>query len=205
MFRIKTAYCFDLDGTLTKNEILPLISQKLGIYDEIEALTKATIQGVIPFESSFKLRCRLLKDAKDKDIIKALDKVKLYLEIIDFIKEKPEDCYIITGNLNVWVEKLIDRIGCNYYSSRGLLNEEGKLQDIEKILDKSEAINDLRESKKYERIIAVGDGMGDVSMFQKADVSIAFGQTHDPVKSLIEVSDYIVFEEKSLCYLLKTL
>ena len=39
----KTAYCFDLDGTVTQEEILPEIANVLGIKEEIYALTKATM------------------------------------------------------------------------------------------------------------------------------------------------------------------
>ena len=54
-----TAFCFDLDGVVTSQELLPLIAEELGYYEEIKALTDATIKGIIPFESSFRLRCRI--------------------------------------------------------------------------------------------------------------------------------------------------
>lgn len=60
---MRTAYCFDLDGTLTRQELLPLIASSVGLEDEIEVLTQATIDGFLPFDKSFKLRVRLLRDA----------------------------------------------------------------------------------------------------------------------------------------------
>ena len=41
-----TAYCFDLDGTLTQQELLPLIASSVGLEDEISVLTEATINAV---------------------------------------------------------------------------------------------------------------------------------------------------------------
>ena len=43
-----TAYCFDLDGTLTRQELLPLIASSVGLEDEISVLTQATIDGLLP-------------------------------------------------------------------------------------------------------------------------------------------------------------
>lgn len=57
---MKTAFCFDLDGTLTKTEILPCIASDLGVSDEIATLTRATMEGHIEFEPSFRLRCLIL-------------------------------------------------------------------------------------------------------------------------------------------------
>ena len=54
-------------------------------------------------------------------------------------------------------------------------------------------------------IISVGDGMGDVLMFQESDLSIAYGGVHEPIETLRKVSNYIVYEENSLCRLLNTL
>ena len=46
---MSSAFCFDLDGTITKDEILPILSREIGLFEEISALTDATINGVIPF------------------------------------------------------------------------------------------------------------------------------------------------------------
>ena len=54
-------------------------------------------------------------------------------------------------------------------------------------------------------IISVGDGMGDVLMFEESDISIAFGGVHEPIESLMKVSNYLVYDEDSLCRLLNTL
>lgn len=200
---MKKAFCFDLDGTLTKDEILPLIAQETDIKEEIETLTKATIEGVINFESSLKLRFKLLSSFELSTIHESIKNVRFYEETLRFIKENKENCFIITGNLDKWIEPLLEEIGCEYYSSQVSINEQGKIIGLKKILNKGEAINELR--KEYDKIIAIGDGMGDVNMFEQADIGIAYGQTHNPVKSLLEVSDFVVFEEQSLCRLLNTL
>lgn len=198
-----TAYCFDLDGTITKEEILPLISKEIGLYEEISALTEATIKGIIPFEKSFLLRCRLLMDIPVSKVRKIVTETFLHNEIVDFIQKNKENCFVITGNLDIWISQLVEeRLGCSVYSSRAEEHDD-TLSKVVRILHKEQAISQIKE--KYNRIVAIGDGMGDVSMFQSADIGIAFGGVHAPIESLLEVSNYVVYEEKALCRLLNTL
>ncbi|XRD25655.1 HAD family phosphatase [Lysinibacillus fusiformis] len=199
---MKKAYCFDLDGTITRQEILPGISRKSDLYDEISALTEATIKGIIPFETSFLLRCRLLKDVPISEVQKVVRNIEMHEQIVNFIKERKEQCFIVTGNLDVWIKTLIEEIGCGFYSSIADFQNDS-LNGVRSIINKQDAIKEIK--KNFDVVIAVGDGMGDVSMFEESDVGIAFGSVHNPIQSLIEVSDYIVFEEKSLCRLLNTL
>lgn len=200
---MRTAYCFDLDGTLTKDEILPLIANNTDVFEEIQTLTSATINGVINFESSLKLRCKLLSDVKLDYVHKIIENVRLYESILDFISKHKENCFVLTGNLDKWIEPLLEKIGCQYYCSKITINKFGRLQKIDYILNKGEAVGAIRN--EFDRVIAIGDGMGDVEMFEKADIGIAFGETHSPVRSLIEVSDFIIYEEKALCRLLNML
>ena len=72
---MKLAFCFDLDGTLTREEILPQIAKHVGLYEEIDLLTKITMDGLITFDKSFKLRTKLLSTipiSKVKKTIQAL-------------------------------------------------------------------------------------------------------------------------------------
>ncbi|MFC1659288.1 HAD-IB family phosphatase [Pseudomonadota bacterium] len=119
---MRTAFCFDLDGTVTKEEILPILSKEIGLYQEIEALTEATLKGVIPFETSFKLRCRILSEIPINRVQEIISKVVLNDKIVEFIKKNKNNCYIITGNLDIWINKLADKIGSAIYSSKASLS-----------------------------------------------------------------------------------
>lgn len=200
---MRTAFCFDLDGTLTRQEILPLIARDIDLYQEFEALTLATINGIIPFANSFKLRCRILAEVPISRVKAIVAKVKLYDEIIRFVSKNNTCCFIATGNLDVWIEDIIHQIGCPAYSSTAKYTGD-KLEGIEKILDKAEAVDNIR-TKGFDRIVAIGDGMGDVSMFQQADISIAYGATHNPNQTLLELSNFVTFNESALCRTLSTL
>ena len=195
-------YCFDLDGTVTSQELLPLMAAELDLYEEISALTQATINGLIPFERSFKLRCKLLSDVPIEKVQDVANKVKLNETIVKFIRENKDNCCIITGNIYEWIEPIVEKLGCKIYCSKGKFND-GKLNGLEKIINKGEIVKSLKQN--YQSVVAIGDGMGDVLMFQESDLSIAFGGVHEPIETLMKVSDYLVYDEDSLCRLLNTL
>lgn len=200
---MKTAFCFDLDGTLTKQEILPEIARELGLFEEIELLTSITMQGLITFDKSFKLRVKLLSTipvSMVKDVIRG---IRIDSELQKFIQSRPSDCYIVTGNLDVWISDFIKtHFGCAYFSSSAQIDGD-TLIGVTHILDKGQAVHSLKS--KYDRIVAVGDGMNDCPMFEQSDISVAYGGVHEPVQSLIKMSDYVCYDSGTLSGLLMNL
>ncbi len=199
---MKTAICFDLDGTITKQEILPLIAREIDLEEEISVLTEATIKGHIPFQKSFKLRCRLLDSVPVSKVRQIVNNTALNTDIVDFINENKDNCFVVSGNLDVWIEPLLKKIGCKFFVSEALVKDD-KLISISKILDKSTAIYELR--KDFDRIIVIGEGMNDASMFELSDVGIAYGGVHFPNSTVIQMSHFVIFDGVALCKLLKTL
>jgi phosphoserine phosphatase len=200
---MSTAYCFDLDGTLTRQELLPLIASSVGLHDEISVLTEATINGLLPFDKSFKLRVRLLRDANIEWIHAALaEQVEFEPSILQFIAEHAQQCFVVTGNLDVWVKPILDRLGIQSFTSVAAMHE-GRLEGVEYILHKGDAVSSLRD--RFDKIVAVGEGMNDVPMFEAADWRIAYGGTHSPNKLLVKLSDFVINDGSSLCRLLNML
>lgn len=198
----KTAFLFDLDGTITRAELLPIIARHAELEEEIAALTEATIAGVIPFQKSFRLRVALLRHIPVEVISHAVLQVPLYEQIVDFIQTNASNSFIVTGNLDVWVNSLLQSIGCAKFTSQASILPQGGIQ-LDHILDKAAAVATIR--RDFDRIVSVGDGMGDVPMFEASDIRVAFGATHDPIDSLLEHTDYICFRQESLCRLLTQL
>ena len=199
---METAFCLDLDGTITLEEILPRLAYEVDLYDEIRVLTEATLKGVITFQRSFKLRCRLLSSIPISRVREIVGSVALDADIESFIRENKRRCFVVTGNLDVWVEPLIRRLGCESYTSRAQVDGD-RLIAVASVLDKADAVHAVR--KHFDRVIAAGDGMNDASMFEAADIGVAFGGLHEPVPALIDVSRFVVTDGRALCRLLNTL
>ena len=199
----RTAVCFDLDGTVTRQEILPLISKSMGIFEEVNLLTQITLKGLIPFQNSFKLRVKLLSSIPISEVKSIVNKTLLDQQIQSFIQEHKDNCFIVTGNLDVWIDDLIkEKLGCSAFSSTAEF-EGDRLIGLSNILDKKDAVNSLRS--QYDHIVAVGDSMNDCSMFEVADTKIAFGGVHNPVESLIKLADYVVYDANALIGLLNNI
>jgi phosphoserine phosphatase len=198
----KTAYCFDLDGTVTTTEILPCIASELGISEEMAVLTRSTMDGHIPFESSFRLRCLLLGQVDLERVRAIVAQVPLNKEIVDFIKNRPDDCYIVTGNLDIWTTSLIENLACAAFTSSGQF-QNGLLR-VANIVNKAEAVSELYK-RGYQRVIAVGDGANDAGMLEAASLGIAYGGVHAPAPLTVAAADAVIYEASTLCRLLETL
>lgn len=196
--KLSTCFIFDLDGTVTNQEILPLIAGALGLEKEMRLLTDLTINGIIPFEESFRLRYACLRYAPLDKIRAIIASVELNPDIENFIKNNRDNCAIVTGNLDIWIEPLVEKLGCKFFSST-----EGQLLLVGSLLKKNHSVLELR--KQYERIVAIGDGANDIPMFEAADVRIAYSGVHPAAKPLVEIADYITFSGSALCRLLNTL
>ncbi|MBN0217485.1 HAD-IB family phosphatase, partial [Pseudomonas aeruginosa] len=89
-----------------------------------------------------------------------------------FISARPRQCFVVTGNLDLWVEPVLERLGVRSFTSRARMRD-GCLEGVEEILHKGDAVTSLRG--EFERIVAVGEGMNDVPMFEAADLRVAYG------------------------------
>jgi HAD superfamily phosphoserine phosphatase-like hydrolase len=198
------SYCFDLDGTITRDEILPVIARQVGLEDEISALTLATINGHLPFDKSLKLRAMLLKECDISEIHKALAReIRVFDSIVEFIRSKGDNCFVVTGNLDIWIAPLLRSLSIEHvFSSQGEL-ENGKLKRVSMVLNKGRVVEQLKS--RYRQVVAIGDGANDVPMFEYATWRIAFGGSHDPHADLCKVSDFVCYTEESLCTLLSML
>jgi len=191
-----TIFCFDLDGTVTRSEILPELARACHIEEEMKILTKATIEGVLPFESSFRLRCQLLRDLPVSHAQQIVANIALDDDIERFINQHSENSLVITGNLDCWVLPLISRLRCRFVTSRATVADD-QLASIDYVMNKGNEVHELRS--QGDRIVSVGDGMGDVDMLSASDVGIAYGGIHWPVRSVIEVATHVIYEGGALC------
>ena len=191
-----TKFIFDLDGTITKKETLPLIAEYFDIKDKIEKLTKETISGTIAFAESFIKSVYVLGDLPINEVADLLANVPLYKGVVKFIKENKENCVIATGNLECWVEKLLKRIDCQYYCSAAQI-ADNKVSRMTAILKKENVVKLYQN--QGEQVVFIGDGDNDVEAMRLADISIASGLTHHPAPSVLSIADYLTLNEEGLC------
>ena len=140
----RTIFAFDLDGTVTREETLPILAGELGLSEEMARLTRLTMDGHIAFSESFRLRFHILKEIPLATIQGIMDTVALDPVIAGFIRSRAEDCAIVTGNLDLWVEPIIKKLGCRAFTSVSAWDDREGLM-LASILDKGAAVRTLRE------------------------------------------------------------
>ena len=194
-------FLFDLDSTLTKQEILPTISKELGIFGKMSQLTESTMKGEIPFKQSFLQRVELLKNIPVSEVNRMIGEIQLNELLVEFIKKNQERCYVVTGNLDVWIEDLMKKIGMekNLFSSKALVKDD-YIQDIFSIVDKNAVI-----SQMVLPFVAVGDGNNDAEMIEEAEIGIGYGGVREIAPSVLACASHAIYDEKKLVEFLERL
>lgn len=195
-------FVFDMDGTITSCETLPLIGKHFGIDKEIEKLTQNAIAGNVPYLENFIYRIHMLANYPVKEISTLLKNVPLHEPIINFIARHSDQCRIATTNLDVWIEQLQTRLPCPVHCSHASLKNDS-INRLETVLKKDQLVTDL-QAQGF-KVAFIGDGNNDMEAMRLADVAIASGLTHPPAKSILLVADYICYDENALCRFLEHL
>ena len=194
-------FLFDLDSTITKKEILPTISKKIGKLKEMRDLTEATMRGEVPFKTSFLKRVDILSDVNVSEVSDIVEKIPLNENISNFIMENSNRCYVVTGNLDIWISKLMKKIGMNnhVYCSKAQVSND-KITKVISVLDK-----ELTAKQFVQPIVMVGDGDNDSGIAKYADIGIGFGGVRNIAPSLLRNIDYAFYDDKKCAEFLKGL
>ena len=194
-------FLFDLDSTITKKEILPTISEEIGKLDEMRKLTEATMRGEIPFEMSFLNRVDILSDIHVSRVTDIVENIPLNDEIVRFILENKERCFVVTGNLDIWIHKLMKKLELtdHVYCSKAQVTND-KINYVISVADK-----ELIAKQFVRPIVVIGDGSNDVGMAKCAKISIGFGGVRDIAPELKKCVDYEFYDDKSCADFLRTL
>ena len=191
----KAKFLFDLDGTITKEETLPLIAKHFRVEEDIARLTRETVAGMVPFEESFARRVRILGRFPVDEVAGLLEEVELHPMMADFIRRNRDACRIVTGNLSCWIGKLVQKLGCGCYASKAEVRDN-RVASLSSVLHKEEVVRRLvGEGCK---VVFVGDGNNDIEAMRLADVSIAAGLTHKPAEGVLSVANHVAVDEKEL-------
>lgn len=184
-------FLFDLDSTVTKEEILPTISRNIGKDEEMKKLTEATMNGEIPFKTSFLSRVEILKTIRVSAVKSMINKISLNTNIANFIKENNERCFIVTGNLDVWICDLMYKLKIeNHVFCSKAIEVDDKIVQVVSVLDK-----ELVARQFVQPIVVIGDGDNDSGMAALADIAIGFGGVRNLAPSLIRNVDYAFYDD----------
>lgn len=197
----KLIFLFDLDSTVTRQEMLPTVARKIGVYEQIVSLTESTMMGEIPFKQSFLKRVELLKEVPVSEVRSIVSDIELNERLIEFIRINKDRCYIVTANLDVWVDGLIKKIGMekNLFCSKALVQDDF-IQNVFSVIDKNAVI-----SQMVVPFVAVGDGNNDAEMISAAEVGIGYGGVREIAPSVMDCATHVIYSENKLVDFLQRL
>jgi len=190
-------FLFDLDGTVTACETLPMIAHHYGVLGEVEELTRKAVMGDMPFGESFGHRVALLGHLPVDEVSRLVARTPLHELVVHFINAHRESCAIVTSNLDCWCSGLISRLGCRAHCSRALVSHN-RVEAIARILNKEDIIEAYQAAG--ETVVFVGDGHNDRAAMSRADLAIAVGLLPGtPAASLTTVATHVFHDEAALC------
>ncbi len=192
-------YIFDLDGTLTCAETLPLVAQHFHLDVAMAHMTRQAIYGHIPFEQSLRERVHMLGHLPVDGVAQLLATVPLYGKILEFIGENVSHCCVATANMDVWLTQLAKKIPCKIHCSTAHV-QDNRITGLAHILQKDVLVQ--KYAAQGHRVVFIGDGHNDVPALDCAHVAIGAAMTHALAPSVQKVVQHVASTEEELYTLL---
>ncbi len=192
-------YLFDLDSTITKEELLPRIGTLNGTSDLLRRTTREAMLTNGGFSTSFLERIDLLSEIPVVEAQTIVESVPILEDLMKWIQTNNHSVYLVTGNLDLWLQKFLIKYRLKAFTSKAIL-KNGKVC-VTEILNKVEVLANFSSNE----VIYVGDGSNDVEIMRNSDIGILTEIVHKAPTSLWEVADFAVKDEEALCKLLSRL
>jgi len=189
---------FDLDGTLTQERsIWEYIHIRLGKwYGFAEEYQKQFLAGKISYEEFCERDAQVWKGMRVDEVLEIVKTVPFHPgadTLIAHIKQKGLKLAVVSSGLSLlsnWVHR---SYGFDYSVSNDLLHENGVLTGKVKIQvyydKKAKWVKRILEQFRVrpEEVIAIGDSVGDIDMFQMVGFSVAFNSSCSDLDKIANV------------------
>ena len=198
---------FDMDGTLIKGRGIFVIAEKKGFIDELWRYIKDPYLEY--YEKSIEI-AKLSKGFKKNEYLEIFQKVPLQRnaqEVISELKKRNIKTAIATDSYLMLAEDLKHRLNIDHAFANDLVTNDDVITGELRIHNK-DLVEDISGNKIYsickgcvleqlckdmninlEQTIAIGDGIVDIGMINKAGTGIAFNATDEVKKYADVVSD----------------
>lgn len=192
-------YLFDLDSTITKEELLPRIGTLNGTSELLRKTTTEAMLSNGSFSKSFIERIDLLSEIPLEEAQSIVETVPILEDLMNWIESNRQCVYLVTGNLDIWLQKFLEKYKLKAFTSKAIL-KDGKVC-VTEILDKVQVLGNFAANE----VVYVGDGSNDVEIMRNSDIGILTEIVHKAPTSLWDVADFAVKDEDALCKLLSRL
>jgi len=182
---------FDMDGTLLDGRTIYTLAEKKDFKNELKSILKS---GKKFYEITIEI-AKLLKGYKKSELIKIIREIPLQKDVEKIIKELKKrkiKTAIVTDSYQFVADDLRKRLDIDYAYANNLISLNGRFTG-EIVIHNNELIKDYINNEIYsickscildelcnkleiseKEVIAIGDGIVDISMLDKAGLGIAF-------------------------------
>ena len=102
-------YLFDLDSTITKEELLPRIGTLNGTSELLRKTTREAMLSNVSFSKSFLERIDLLSEIPLDEAQSIVETVPILEDLMNWIQSNNQCVYLVTGNLDIWLQKFLKK------------------------------------------------------------------------------------------------
>ena len=182
---------FDMDGTLINGRSIFKFAEEKDFKEELMDVLKDDIQ---PYIKSVKI-AKFLEGIKIDDLLEIFREIPLHNNVEVLLKELKKNnvkTAIVTDSYQFIADDLRSRLGIDFAFANNLLSKDGIITgDV--IINNEKLINENIDNKifsicksciledlcikldiKESEVIAIGDGIVDICMLEKAGLGIAF-------------------------------
>jgi phosphoserine phosphatase len=177
---------FDMDSTLIKEEVIDEIARKLGVEEEVSAITERAMNGELDFTESLRQRCALLRGVPST-VFEELRSVITYSpgaqDLVKALKKLGYKTAVLSGGFAPLASWLAGHLGLDYcFANHLTLSKDGKTftgelsGEIVNAEKKQELVRKIAASEKIplDQVLVVGDGANDLPMMKVAGLGVAF-------------------------------
>ena len=175
-----------MDSTLIQQEVIDEIARKLGVEEQVSAITERAMNGELDFTESLRARCSLLKGVPSSVFEELRSVITLSPGASDLVKSLKRLGFrtaVLSGGFTPLTSWQASQLGLDYaFANHLVVSEDGKTLTgeltggIVNAERKRELVKDIAAKEKVplSHILVVGDGANDLPMMGVAGLGIAF-------------------------------
>lgn len=174
----------DVDSTLIQGEVIEMLAAHAGFEHEVATVTEAAMRGELDFESSLRMRVKLLAGLDASAIDEVYAAIVLAPGARTMVRTLRRLGYrfaIVSGGFSQITDRLAEDLGIHYSRANELEIVDGKLTGniVGEVVDRAGKARALREfaaavGVDVASVIAIGDGANDLDMLNAAGLGIAY-------------------------------
>ena len=174
----------DVDSTLVQGEVIEMLAEHAGCFDEVARVTEAAMRGELDFEQSLRERVALLEGLDATALDRVYDNILLApgaRTLVRTLKRLGYRFAIVSGGFTQVTDRIAADLGIDFAAANELEVVDGRLTGriVGPVVDRAGKAAALRRFAEDVGVslaatVAIGDGANDLDMLGTAGLGIAF-------------------------------